>query len=105
GLKFVYVLDKDNKAWPRQVDVGKLTDDGRRVIKPLRTEKRQRGKDEVIGLRPADRVVVTGLQRIRRGTQVKPKLVPMPRSRPRRPRPARPRKDPGRGLKDKPRER
>src|SRR5208337_2715740 len=36
GLKFVYVLDKDNKAQYRRVRAGSLQDDGLRVIEETR---------------------------------------------------------------------
>ena len=54
GQKFVYVVDKDNKAEYRQVQVGKLQQ-GKRVIHK--------------GLAQDERVVVSGLQRVRPGTK------------------------------------
>ena len=64
GLKYVFVLDKDNKAQSRHVTTGPLQDDGLRVIEQ--------------GLKPDDLVVVGALQQVRRGDDVKPERVPMP---------------------------
>jgi multidrug efflux system membrane fusion protein len=64
GLRFVYVLDKDNKIEYRRVTTGALQEDGLRVI-----EK---------GLDPNDRVVVAGLQQVRPRMQVEPEPTPMP---------------------------
>jgi multidrug efflux system membrane fusion protein len=64
GLKFVYVLDKDNKAQYRRVTTGPLQDDGLRVIED--------------GLQPDDWVVVGGLQQVRARMEVKPDRVAMP---------------------------
>jgi hypothetical protein len=71
GQKFLYVLtagkDKDGKAIQqveyRRVKVGKLHD-GLRVI----TE----------GLAADEKVVVSGLQRVRPGVEVRPQVVEMP---------------------------
>lgn len=59
GQKFVYVVDADNKAQYRRVEVGKLQN-GRRAI--------------LQGLAADERVVVSGLQRVRPGAAVDPKL-------------------------------
>jgi multidrug efflux pump subunit AcrA (membrane-fusion protein) len=59
GQKFVYVVDADNKAQYRRVEVGKLQN-GRRAI--------------LHGLAADERVVVSGLQRVRPGAVVDPKL-------------------------------
>ena len=64
GLKFVYVLDKDNKIQYRRVTAGALQDDGLRVI-----EK---------GVTPDDRVVVGALQQVRPHMQVEPDELAMP---------------------------
>jgi multidrug efflux system membrane fusion protein len=61
GQRFLYVLDSENKVTYRRVKIGWL-DKGRRVIQD--------------GLKPGDRVVVNGLQRIRPGDQVAPKSPP-----------------------------
>jgi RND family efflux transporter MFP subunit len=63
GQKFVYVVnDKDNVEY-RRIKVGRLHD-GLRVIAD--------------GLLPSDKIVVSGLQRVRPGTPVSPKLAEMP---------------------------
>lgn len=66
NTKFVYVVDDKNTAEHRPVKLGRLEDDGLRVI----TE----------GLRPGDRVIVTGIQRAKPGKPVAPQLVDMPRA-------------------------
>jgi RND family efflux transporter MFP subunit len=62
-LKYVVVVGDDNKVVRHNVKLGSLQD-GLQVV----TE----------GLRPGERVVVKGLQRIQQGATVEPKLVPMP---------------------------
>jgi multidrug efflux system membrane fusion protein len=64
GLKYVYVLDANNKAQSRHVTTGPLQDDGLRVIEE--------------GLKPDDLVVVGALQQVRAGDDVKPEKVTMP---------------------------
>jgi RND family efflux transporter MFP subunit len=68
GQKIVYVIDKDNKVATRPVRLGALHD-GLRAV------------DD--GLKADERIVVNGLQQVRPGATVEPKLVPMPG--PRRP--------------------
>jgi multidrug efflux system membrane fusion protein len=65
-LKFVYVLDADNKVRYQRIEKGPLQDDGLRVI--------------TSGLKPKDRVVLNGLQllRGREGLTVEPQGAPMP---------------------------
>lgn len=58
--KFVYVIDENNKAQYRRVKVGKLQK-GRRVI--------------LEGLNENERVVVSGLQRVRPELQVQPRVL------------------------------
>ena len=65
GQKIVYVIDKDTKVTVRPIRTGALHD-GLRAI------------DD--GLQPKDRVVVNGLQLVRPGMTVEPKLVEMPKS-------------------------
>jgi multidrug efflux system membrane fusion protein len=60
GQKFVYVVDENNKAQYRRVQVGKLQN-GRRVV--------------LKGLSSGERVVVSGLQRVRPGAVVQPKTA------------------------------
>jgi RND family efflux transporter MFP subunit len=63
GQKILYVVDKDNKVAVRPVRTG-LLHDKLRVIQD--------------GIQPGDRVVVNGLQQVRQGSAVEPKLVEMP---------------------------
>lgn len=63
--KFVYVVDDKNIAQYRAVKLGRLEDDGLRVVAE--------------GLRPGDSVIVTGIQRARPGKPVTPQRVEMPR--------------------------
>src|SRR5271166_1047977 len=64
GIKFVYVVDKDNKVQYRRVTTTALQDDGLRVV----TE----------GLKPDEWVVVSGLQQVRPRMSVHPEQGPMP---------------------------
>ena len=60
GQKYVYVVDKDNKVAYHRVKLGQIFD-GLQAIED--------------GLKPGERVVVDGLQRIRPGVVVKPEPV------------------------------
>lgn len=60
--RFVYVVDKQGKAAYRKVETGALFH-GLRVVDK--------------GLKPGDRIVIDGLQRVRPGQPVQAKLVPM----------------------------
>jgi multidrug efflux system membrane fusion protein len=62
GKKFVLVIDKDNKAIYRSVDLGPKLE-GLRIVRS--------------GLSKDDRIVVTGLQRVRPGSPVDPQDTPM----------------------------
>jgi membrane fusion protein, multidrug efflux system len=64
GLKYVYVLDAENKVQQRRVTTGSLQDDGLRVIAE--------------GLQPTDLVVVGGLQQIRPRLKIQPEQMTMP---------------------------
>lgn len=64
GMKFVYVIDREDRAQYRRVTTGALQEDGLRVIAD--------------GLRPDDRVVVGGLQQVRPRMPVRVEEVPMP---------------------------
>ncbi len=64
GLKFVYVMDKDNKLEYRRVSVGELQPDNLRAIDS--------------GLNSDDKVVVSGIHLVRPGTIIKPDLIEMP---------------------------
>jgi multidrug efflux system membrane fusion protein len=63
GLKYVYVLDAENKTQYRRITTGALQQDGLRVVE---------------GLGPDDLVVVGGLQQVRPRIQIRPDKVPMP---------------------------
>lgn len=63
GQKIVYVVNNKNEVTSRPVRLGAIHD-GLRVVED--------------GLRPSDRVIVVGLQQVRPGAVVAPKLVPMP---------------------------
>ncbi len=65
GQQIVYVVDKDNKVDARPVQLGAVHD-------------RLRAIDA--GLSASDLIVVNGLQRVRPGVTVDPKLVEMPGS-------------------------
>ena len=60
--KFVYVVDKEGKAEYRTVKLGPLNN-GLRVVRD--------------GLKPGEKIVVNGLQRVRPGAPVAPQMVPM----------------------------
>jgi RND family efflux transporter MFP subunit len=63
GLSFVYVVNDKNEVVRREVTVGE-PEDGLQVIEE--------------GLKPDDRVIVSGVQRVRPGVVVNPTLVDMP---------------------------
>jgi RND family efflux transporter MFP subunit len=62
-LKYLYVVGEDNKVVRHAVKLGSIHD-GLQAI----TE----------GLKPGERVIVSGLQRVQQGATVNPKLLPMP---------------------------
>ncbi len=64
GLKYVYVLDADNKVQYQRVTTGALQDDGLRVIEQ--------------GLKGDEWVVVGALQQVRPRTLAKAERMPMP---------------------------
>ncbi|HTU16648.1 MAG TPA: efflux RND transporter periplasmic adaptor subunit [Gemmataceae bacterium] len=64
GLKYVYVLDADNKVQYRRITTGALQPDGLRVIRE--------------GVKADDWVVVGGLPQIRARIQVRPDRTTMP---------------------------
>ncbi len=65
GQKFVYVVDDADRVEYRRIKVGRLHE-GLRVIAD--------------GLALGEKIVVSGLQRVRQGAEVKAELVPMPSS-------------------------
>jgi multidrug efflux system membrane fusion protein len=78
GLKFVYVVDAENKIQYRRVKTGALQEDGLRVIEPYQEPKSD--KEQPVGVKPGERVVVGGLPQLRPKMEVKPEVVPMPTS-------------------------
>jgi multidrug efflux system membrane fusion protein len=64
GLKFVYVVDQENKVQTRRITAGALESDGLRVVSQ--------------GLKPDEWVVVGGLQQIRPRMEVQSEQQPMP---------------------------
>jgi multidrug efflux system membrane fusion protein len=64
GLKYVYVVDKENKAQQRRIETGPLQEDGLRVI--------------TSGLKADEWVVVGGIQQVRPKMVVVPDKEPMP---------------------------
>src|SRR3954447_12566353 len=64
GLKYVYVVDAQNKTQQRRIETGPLQEDGLRVI--------------TSGLKPEDMVVVGGIQQVRPRMQIVRDLQPMP---------------------------
>jgi hypothetical protein len=74
GLKYVYVVDAQNKVQQRRIETGPLQEDGLRVI--------------TSGLKPDDWVVVGGIQQVRprmeivRDEEPMPTLGGVPRSNP-----------------------
>jgi membrane fusion protein, multidrug efflux system len=64
GLKYVYVVDAENKVQYRRVKTGALQDNGLRVIEG--------------GLETGDWVVVGGLQQVRPRMEVRPDKIAMP---------------------------
>ena len=67
NLKFLYVLDEQNKVVRRDVTLG-TEHDGLQVIAKA--------------LEANERVIVSGIQHVKPGTVVNPKVVPMPIPRP-----------------------
>jgi RND family efflux transporter MFP subunit len=63
GQKIVYAVDQENKVVVRPIRLGSLHD-GLRVVEA--------------GLQPGERVIVNGLQQVRPGLVVEPKLIDMP---------------------------
>jgi RND family efflux transporter MFP subunit len=70
GQKIVYVVDKDNRVVSQPVRLGALHDGLREITD---------------GLGAGERVIVNGLQMVRSGATVSPKLVEMPSSKPHKP--------------------
>jgi multidrug efflux system membrane fusion protein len=64
GLKYVYVLDAQNKVQTRSIKTGSLQEDGLRVVEE--------------GIRPDDWIVVGAIQQVRGQMEIKPEPRPMP---------------------------
>ena len=64
GLKYVYVVDAQNKAQQRRIETGPLQEDGLRVI--------------TSGLKPDDWMVVGGIQQVRPKMEIVRDEEPMP---------------------------
>jgi len=63
GQKFVYVVNDQNKVAYRRITVGQLFDELREVLD---------------GIKPGERIIVNGLQRVRPDVEVKFTVKPMP---------------------------
>jgi RND family efflux transporter MFP subunit len=70
GQKILYVVNEKNEVVARPVRLGALHDGLREITE---------------GLKPGERVIVNGLQQVRPGITVEPKLVEMPASQVRKP--------------------
>jgi multidrug efflux pump subunit AcrA (membrane-fusion protein) len=68
GQKILYVVNEKNEVVSRPIRTGAMHD-GLRAIED--------------GLKAGERVIVNGLQAVRSGITVEPKLVEMPKSKPR----------------------
>lgn len=73
GLKYVYVVDDENKVQYRRVTTRSLEPDGLRVVEPY--EVTSSGE---VGIKPTDRIVVGGLQQVRPKTAITPEMREMP---------------------------
>jgi multidrug efflux system membrane fusion protein len=76
GLKYVFVVDAQNKTQYRRVVTGALQDDGLRVIEPYQAGVRDKVAES--GLKPDERVVVGSLPQLRPQMEISPENVPMP---------------------------
>ncbi|HEV3385694.1 MAG TPA: efflux RND transporter periplasmic adaptor subunit [Gemmata sp.] len=75
GLKFVYVVDAENKVQYRPVVLGALQDDGLRAIEPYKA----RTENELeSGVKPDEWVVVGGLQQLKPRSVIQPDAISMP---------------------------
>ena len=78
GIKFVYVLDSENRVQNRRVVTGPLQEDGLRVIEPYAKTKNATGDEIETGVKPEEWVVVGGLQQLKPRLQIKPEEMDMP---------------------------
>jgi multidrug efflux system membrane fusion protein len=80
GLKFVYVVDGENKVQYRRVKTGPLQEDGLRVLEAY---KPGTDKEPETGVKPDEWVVVGGLPQLRPRLEIQPdKLAVMPTTLP-----------------------
>lgn len=63
GLKYVFVVDKENTLQSRRISTGALQPDGLRVVS---------------GVKPDDWIVVGALQQVRQRMVIRPEPIPMP---------------------------
>jgi multidrug efflux pump subunit AcrA (membrane-fusion protein) len=75
GLKFVYVLDAENKVQYRRVVTGALQEDGLRVIEPYKPKS---GDEIESGIKADEWLVVGGLQQLKPRLKIEPEKIPMP---------------------------
>jgi RND family efflux transporter MFP subunit len=73
GRKYIFVVNPDNEVVYRRVTLGQALD-GLRAIK-----KATKGKENEEGIQPGERVIISGMQRVRAKQQVKVKLQPPPK--------------------------
>lgn len=79
GLKFVYVLDRENKVQYRRVTTGALQEDGLRVIDRYREMVNDKGETvSQQGVRPEEWVIVGALPQVRPRMEIDPEQVAMP---------------------------
>jgi RND family efflux transporter MFP subunit len=81
GLKYVYVVDSQNKVQYRRVITGALQEDGLRVIEPYKlipNKDKDKDKDLETGVKPDEWVVVGGLQQLRPRVEIQPEQITMP---------------------------
>ncbi|HMC87913.1 MAG TPA: efflux RND transporter periplasmic adaptor subunit [Gemmataceae bacterium] len=71
GLKYLYVVDKENKVQYRRIQTGPLQDDGLRVIRE--------------GLQADEEVVIGGIQQLRPRMPINPEPIAMPSIGPEQP--------------------
>jgi RND family efflux transporter MFP subunit len=79
GLKFVYVVDVDNKVQSRRVETGSLQENGLRVIEDY-VEWRDQKTNELMkmGVKKDELIVVGGLPQIRPRMEIQPDPTTMP---------------------------
>jgi multidrug efflux system membrane fusion protein len=70
--KYVWVVNKNNEVEYRSVQLGQAIGE-LRVIRPP-----EKGKEGKAGLSEGERIIISGMQRVRKGTQVEVQLQPPP---------------------------